>query len=100
MENPFEEINERLKGIEKKLNNLLSRENVSENKEELLTRDQTCELLSINSSTLWHWTNKAKVKAYGIGGKRYYKRSELIEEMVQLNKIPDASEYLIKPKGR
>lgn len=47
--------------------------------DELLTRDETCAFLSIDSSTLWAWTNKGKVKAYGIGARRYYKRSELLE---------------------
>lgn len=46
--------------------------------DDLLTRDQTCKLLQINSSTLWHWTNKGKVTAYGIANRRYYKRAELL----------------------
>ena len=54
--------------------------------DDLLTRDQACELLQINSSTLWHWTNKGKVKAYGIGNRRYYKRSELMECLILLKK--------------
>ncbi|WP_242120688.1 helix-turn-helix domain-containing protein [Aestuariivivens sediminicola] len=47
--------------------------------DELLTREETCRFLKIDSSTLWSWTNKGKVKAYGIGARRYYKRSELLE---------------------
>ena len=31
--------------------------------EELLTREETCKFLKINSSSLWSWTNKGKVKA-------------------------------------
>ena len=58
-----------------------------DNSEELLTRDQTCEFLKIDSSTLWSWTNKQKVQAYGIGARRYYKRSELLESLTQLKKI-------------
>lgn len=50
--------------------------------DELLTRDQTCAFLSIDSSTLWAWTNKGKVKAYGIGARRYYKRLELLECLI------------------
>jgi len=49
--------------------------------EDLLTRDETCDFLKIDSSTLWAWTNKGKVKAYGIGARRYYKRSELLEAL-------------------
>lgn len=55
-------------------------------KEELLTRAETCKFLKIDSSTLWSWTNKGKVKAYGIGARRYYKRSELIQCLTLLKK--------------
>ena len=54
--------------------------------EELLTREETCQFLKIDSSTLWSYTNKGKVKAYGIGARRYYKRSELLECLTLLKK--------------
>lgn len=54
--------------------------------DELLTREETCKFLSIDSSTLWAWTNKGKVKAYGISARRYYKRSELLESLKLLKK--------------
>lgn len=56
------------------------------NPDELLTREQTCEFLQIDSSTLWHWTNKGKVTAYGIGNRRYYKRAELLESIKPVKK--------------
>ena len=58
----------------------------TQNPDELLTRDQTCTFLQINSTTLWHWTNKGKVKAYGIGNRRYYKKSELLESLHPVKK--------------
>ena len=54
--------------------------------EDLLTREETCKFLKIDSSTLWAWTNKGKVIAYGIGARRYYKRSELLECLTLLKK--------------
>ena len=30
-----------------------------------------------SSSTLWNWENSGKLKLYAIGGKRYYKRSDI-----------------------
>jgi len=54
--------------------------------EELMTRDETCQFLKIDSSTLWAWTNNGKVKAYGIGARRYYKKSEIMECLTQLKK--------------
>jgi hypothetical protein len=56
------------------------------NSDELLTREETCKLLQIDSSTLWHWTNKGKVKAYGIANRRYYKKAELLECLTPLKK--------------
>ena len=35
-----------------------------------------------SSSTLWNWEKQGKIKSYGIGGKRFYKRSEL-ESLIQ-----------------
>lgn len=54
--------------------------------DELLSREQTCAYLQIDSSTLWHWTNKGKVLAYGIGNRRYYKKAELLESLTPLKK--------------
>ena len=57
----------------------------SQNDEELLTRAETTEFLKINSTTLWHWTKKGKVTAYGIGNRVYYKRGELKKALIQIN---------------
>ena len=56
------------------------------NPDELLTRTETCKFLQIDSSTLWAWTNKGKVLAYGIGNRRYYKKAELLESLKPLKK--------------
>ena len=34
--------------------------------QELLTREEACKLLKVDSSTLWRWTNQGKITAYGI----------------------------------
>ena len=44
-----------------------------------LTRQETAKFLKIDSSTLWHWTNKGKVISYGIGNRRYYNKQEIID---------------------
>ncbi|ELY2010332.1 helix-turn-helix domain-containing protein [Flavobacterium psychrophilum] len=56
------------------------------NSDEILTRKETCEFLKINSSTLFHWTNKGKLTAIGIGNRRYYKKSELLASLIKLEK--------------
>ena len=44
-----------------------------------LTRTEAADFLKITIVTLWRWTNKGKVKCYGVGGRRYYNKKELIE---------------------
>ncbi|TWP29255.1 DNA-binding protein [Apibacter muscae] len=53
---------------------------------EWLTRKEVADLFKINLSTLFHWTNKGKLKAYGIGNRVYYKRSE-VDAMIQPLKL-------------
>lgn len=52
----------------------------------LMTREEAASFLSIDSSTLYHWVNKDKVKCYGIGGRRYFIKQELIE-VIKRNKL-------------
>ncbi len=73
-------------GVKSQLEALKKDLHTQQANDELLTRDQACTFLQINSSTLWTWTNKGKVKAYGISNRRYYKRSELIECLKELKK--------------
>lgn len=51
---------------------------------ELLTRKETAELLSVNIATIWRWTNAGKLIQYGISGRTYYKRSEVLEAVKSL----------------
>ena len=52
---------------------------------ELLTRKETAELLQIDLSTLWDYTRKKMLPAYGIGKRVYYKYSEVIEALIKIN---------------
>ena len=47
-----------------------------------LTRNEVKELLKIDLSTVHNWTKKGKLKAYGLGNRVYYKRSE-VEAAIQ-----------------
>ena len=73
-------------GVKRQLKDFQKEIAVNEANEELLTRKEACDFLKIDSSTLWAWTNKGKVKAYGIANRRYYKRSELIESLILVKK--------------
>lgn len=67
--------------LEEQFARLIKELKSNKDKEELMTREEACQFLSVNSSTLWHWTNRGKVKAYAIGSRRYYKKSELLESL-------------------
>lgn len=73
-------------GVKIQLQEFKNNLNSQQADDDLLTREETYNFLSIDSSTLWAWTNKGKVKAYGIGNRRYYKRSELLECLKPLKK--------------
>ncbi len=53
--------------------------------ESFLTRSEVAKLLKINLSTVWSWTQKGKLKSYGIGNRVYYKRSEVEARLTPLN---------------
>lgn len=53
--------------------------------EELLTRERAANYLSIDLSTLHLWTKAGKLAAFGIGARRYYRRSDLNNALKPLN---------------
>lgn len=53
--------------------------------EEYLTRQDVAKLLKVNISTVSNWKNEGVINAYGIGGRVYYKRSEIDKAMIKIN---------------
>lgn len=72
-------ISENLEKFRKELNSKSAND-------DLLTRDEACTFLKIDSSTLWSWTNKGKITSYAIGARRYYKRNELLDSLILVKK--------------
>lgn len=66
---------------------LLQTQNVTlfEPKNQFIKREEACELLSINLSSLWKHTKSGKLKSYGIGNRVLYKRSEVLEAVKPIN---------------
>lgn len=52
---------------------------------EYLTRSDISKLLSIDISTVHNWTKKGKLKAYGIGNRVYYLRTEVEASIIPIN---------------
>lgn len=69
-----------------KLNEVLKKQNTQTENDDLMTREQVLELLQINASTLWHWTNKGRITVYKFSNKCYYKRSQLMATITPLKK--------------
>lgn len=58
--------------------------NAAENRSDpdvLLTREETALLLKISLTSLWKWTNSGKLRSYGLGNRRYYKKSEVLASL-------------------
>ncbi|HPJ79744.1 MAG TPA: helix-turn-helix domain-containing protein [Prolixibacteraceae bacterium] len=49
---------------------------------EFMTRNEVRDLLNVDLSTVHNWTKRGKLKAYGLGGRLYYKRAE-VEEAIK-----------------
>lgn len=58
----------------------------SKNEDVLMTREETAEYLSCGLSTLNRWVNEGRIRCYGIGGRKYFKKSE-IEASLELLRI-------------
>lgn len=75
-----------LQGVQSQLQELKSSFQPKE-PTEYLTRQEVSELLKVNLSTVHNWTKSGTLVSYGIGGSRiYYKRSEVEEALVKLEK--------------
>ncbi|WP_223558349.1 helix-turn-helix domain-containing protein [Chryseobacterium lathyri] len=51
-----------------------------------LTRNEVCEMLHIDLSTLHRWRKEGTLIAYGLGNRIYFKRNE-IDEFINRNRL-------------
>lgn len=51
-----------------------------------LTRQEVSKMLSVDLSSVHNWTKKGILVAYQIGGRVYYKRSEVEAAIIELKK--------------
>ena len=79
--------NEIISGVILALKNNVNLTHLTEQTEQLLTREETAKLLSISLVTLWDWTKKDIIPAYRIGNKIRYKKSEVLKSLHQKNQF-------------
>ena len=53
--------------------------------EEILTRAEVKAILKISDTSLWHWERKGIIPGYGIQGKRFYKRSDIMAALIKIS---------------
>lgn len=53
--------------------------------EQLMTRQQAADFLSVDKVSLWRYTKGGKIPAHQIGSRVYYKRSEILECLERIN---------------
>jgi hypothetical protein len=84
---------ELIKSFENIINTALKKKQREEIAEKLLSPADTCLIFqpSISKVTLASWTDHGLLKAYRMGGRVYYKHSEVIEaakELKKYNRLP------------
>ena len=61
-------------------------QNTQPEAEDLMSRKDVLELLKIDGSTLWRYQNQGRIKVYKFSNKAFYKRSELMNDLILLKK--------------
>lgn len=53
---------------------------------EFLTRHDVSKMLSVDLSTIHNWSKNGKIQPYSVGGRVYFKRNEIENSLIKLNK--------------
>ncbi len=56
---------------------------IPEQSDDLLTREEAMQYLRITGATLWRYEKQDKIQSIGIGGKRYFRKSDLDKSLIQ-----------------
>ncbi|WP_034671595.1 helix-turn-helix domain-containing protein [Epilithonimonas caeni] len=77
-------IKEIREAVIQELKPFLKEENLIEaNADDLMCRKDVCRMFNIHESTLNRWKNLGKLISYNMGGKVFYKRSEILRKLNQ-----------------
>jgi excisionase family DNA binding protein len=64
----------------------LQQQQTSELQEKLLTPKETADLLRISLVTLWEWEKQGRIVKYKMGGRTYFKYSEIMASFETLQR--------------
>ena len=82
----FEDLADRI--ANKVEERILARTNYTK-RDRYLTRRQLSELLSVDLATLHRWSKSGKLPAYRLGGRIYFKESDLDSQMKRVPNLKD-----------
>ncbi len=82
---PEENQNAIIKGVELLINEL-KKDFKPKVPEDLMTRQETADLLKANLASIHNWTKRGLIQSYGLAGRVYYKSSEIENAIVKLKK--------------
>lgn len=51
--------------------------------DDLITPKEASEILQCSMVTIWRYEKKGRIQPFGIGGKKYFKRSEILQSIVK-----------------
>ncbi len=86
-----EELHNKFDALSEKLSSLVNK--VAKQEEQLICASEACKLFvpAISRLTLIRWTKADHVKEYRIGGRVYYKRSQILDAAKHLQKYKSNS---------
>lgn len=76
-------IHDKLLDLEKRLDKLPEMFEAMQ-AEDLLSRQQAMQFLDVGSATLDRWSKQGLINRYGIGGRVYFKKSEIISSLIKI----------------
>ena len=60
------------------------------NSNEILSIEKACSFLSVNRATLRRWTIKGLINQYQLGGRKYYKKQDILDSLKKHSSKPSS----------
>ena len=78
------EIGELMDAVRAVVREELKHQHETEQSDKLLTEREAVKLLKVTPPTLWKWVNAGRLQKHKIGGRVYFKYSEIMERIENL----------------
>lgn len=76
-------VNDFLGLLEERMCSILAtiKPSTEQNAKSIFTRKETCELLNVSETTLYHWNNQGILKNFKLGNRVYYSKDSVFEKL-------------------